>query len=367
MKRTKLMSRLFSENCDQQFKEKVLAAIDEAHENGESDIKCEDCDLHFADVDGDVIVEDQENDNEVTRFSENPEDENDLVMEAVDVDKELDETQEMSEAEGAAEAAEDENPENDIEKEDEEELPEEESEEEVEVEEEKEFSEGLEGSPSIEIHVLNGPDGDHAEDIVEDFQCDVYNGIDDEEKSGTKEFSLRFKNFSLSKARKYVKLFSELLSPIDDIVESANVDEDIDVKVNENGELKVMSLKYGQKGVRIYSDIDAVEVVATPSEEPKEDEKGEVVTDPVGIPKVEKTFSEGGSENPKVTVTVEGLEPASVASLLTPVGKSSDDVRPSDDVEPKVDPNEENSEYSRKFSNVSSKKSCNPLLFVEIK
>lgn len=366
MKRTKLMSRLFSEDCDQQFKEKVLAAIDEAHENGESDIKCEDCDLHFADVDGDVIVEDQENDNEVTRFSENPEDENDLVMEAVDVDKELDENQEMNEAEGAAAAAEEENPENDIESEDEKDLPEE-SEENHEEEEEKEFSEGLDKSPSIEIHVLNGPDGDHAEDIVEDFQCDVYNGIDDEEKSGTKEFSLRFKNFSMSKARKYVKLFSELLSPIDDIVDSANVDEDIDVKVNEDGELKVMSLKYGKKGVRIYSDMDAVEVVPTPAEEPKKEEEGEVVTDPVGIPKVEKTFSEGGNEDPKVTVTVEGLEPASVASLLTPVGKSSDDVRPSDDVEPKVDPNEEGNEYSRKFSSVSSKKSCNPLLFVEIK
>jgi len=83
MKNTKLMTRLFSEHAeDQEFKEKVADKIAEAKEKGSAELKEGDDDLVLsASEDGsEVIINDQVND-EVTAVKDNPEDEDDILME----------------------------------------------------------------------------------------------------------------------------------------------------------------------------------------------------------------------------------------------------------------------------------------------
>jgi flagellar biosynthesis GTPase FlhF len=210
MKNTRFMSKLFS---DVDYQEKIIAKIDEAHENGSASLEEDGENLQFADVEGDIIVEDKTDGmSEVTRISPNPDDDNDFIVTAVDVPAE--------------------------------ETPAENPEEKTVV-----ASDNL---SSIEISRIPGPDGDKADDIIDDLEIEVKTGVEDEEKSGTNTYSLKFKNYSKKRAQMFAKLFSECAECFDKVVESANVDEDVQVKF-EDGKMKVMSVTFG-KPVRTFSE-----------------------------------------------------------------------------------------------------------------
>lgn len=208
------MSKLFS---DADYQEKINAKIDEAKENGSASLEEDGENLQFADVEGDIIVEDKTDGmSEVTRISPNPDDDNDFVVTAVDVPEET-----------PAE------------------------------EETKVASDNL---SSIEITRIPGPDGD-ADDIVDDLEIEVETGIQDETKSGTNTYSLKFKNYSKKRAQMFAKIFSHCAECFDEVVKSANVDEDVQVKF-EDGKMKVMSVTFGTPA-RTFSE---------PEEEPEEPE-----------------------------------------------------------------------------------------------
>jgi len=87
MKKTRFMSKLFS---DADYQEKINAKIDEAKANGSASLEEDGENLQFADVEGDIIVEDKTDGmSEVTRISPNPDDDNDFIVTAVDVPAEL--------------------------------------------------------------------------------------------------------------------------------------------------------------------------------------------------------------------------------------------------------------------------------------
>lgn len=202
------MSKLFS---DADYQEKINAKIDEAHENGSASLEEDGENLQFADVEGDIIVEDKTDGmSEVTRISPNPDDDNDFIVTAVDVPAEFsDENPEVTTEENV---------------------------------EEKVVTES-DNLASIEISRIPGPDGD-ADDIVDDLEIEVETGINDEEKSGTNTYSLKFKNYSKKRAQMFAKIFSHCADCFDEVVKSANVDEDVQVKF-EDGKMKVMSVTFG--------------------------------------------------------------------------------------------------------------------------
>lgn len=238
MRKTRLMSKLYSETPDVELQNKVLAKIEEAHANGSSTLDEDGEKLQFADVDGDIIVEDQTDGmTEVTRISQNPDDENDLVMSAVDVPAEEPTPAPVEPEPAPAEP----------------------------TPETKNESENL---ASVEISRIPGPDGETAEDIVDNLEIKVGEGIDDAEKSGTNQYSLKFKHYSKSKAEKVAKLFSACADCIDKVVESANVDEDVQVKF-EGEQMKIMSIRIG-KPVRTFS---IPEEPAEPAADPKDEIK----------------------------------------------------------------------------------------------
>lgn len=63
---TNLMDRIFSDSTPEEFKDKVSEKIDEAKANGSAELKDGDTHLSFAESNGDVVIEDKKNDNEVT-------------------------------------------------------------------------------------------------------------------------------------------------------------------------------------------------------------------------------------------------------------------------------------------------------------
>jgi hypothetical protein len=435
------MSKLFSAETPEEYKEKIQSKMDEAHENGCATLDEDGEKLQFADVDGDIIVEDQTDGmNEVTRISQNPENENDFIMSEVEIPAET--SEEVTE-ETVTEPV---------------------------VEETVTESDNLE---SIEIKRIPGPDGAKADDIVEDLDIEVKTGIENEEKSGTDTYSFKFKNFSQKKAQIIAKIFAHCADCIDDVVKSANVDEDVQVKFDD-GQMKIMSVTFG-KPVRTFSmpeeetaeektadltevidaanklvDLaeggitkenadevktlaeevigkaeavendevslksiksmcskfseeaaavaDAEEVVETPTEETvvetpadetpaEETTVEETVTESNANPQVKqceetgKWYIEEDPEkklydtqeeanevaarmfsDPKVTVTIEDLEPASVSELLG--GPKAEEET---ELEPAVDPNE-GLTNGRHFSMTATgeKKYDNPLLFTEI-
>lgn len=421
--RTKLMSKLMSDEIAPELKQKFLDKCEECHQNGSATLDEDDELLQFADVDSDVIVEDQMNDNEVTRVSENPEDENDLQLSAVEIPEE-----EPTE------------------------VPTEEP-----TEEPKNFSEP-ELLESITIERIKGEDGEKADDIVEDLKIDVEEGIEDKEKAGI--FSLKFKNYSKSKAQIVAKIFSAAIDSVEKVVKDAKIDEDVQVKFDKKDEMKIMSLHYGA-GAKTFSegeDEDVTEVIdlanelaekaenidaenaeeiksaaealiekcesceaegmslkavktlckgfadsaaevldqeptqepteeptAEPTEEPTEAPTEEVKTESEHVhqcPETKKWFVDGDEtpydteeeanahaavrefSEPKVVLTIEDLEPASVSTLLNPEAKHEDEFPAEAEEEPKVNPNE--GFQGRQFSMTTPKKSCNPLLFTEI-
>lgn len=420
------MSKLFSQDCSNEYREKILAKVDEAHENGCATFEEDGEVLQFAEVDGDIIIEDQSAEPmEVTKLSANPEDENDLIATAVEIPAE--------------------------------EVPADE-----EVRTESDADSKL--VSSIEINRIPGPDGD-ADDLVDDLTIDIEEGIESKEKSGT--FSIRFKNVSEKYARAFAKVFSAMESELDKIVDSANVDEDVEVKFEGEGKMKVMSITVRKSApVRTFSDGSEDEIPADEAEEKKQFEEGfkegeefeegkesaelheeqkeqsdeqpaeESTEDPTEEPEVdvtsvldsanelvelvgegvtkenaaevkekaeailvqaEKLESNGAKmgalkamcnkyseecaacldaaeevveeekefsdSDPKITLTVENLEPASVSQLLKPAGFEPE-VEKEPDYAPVVDPNSE--EQGRQFS-LKSSASVNPYLRTEIK
>lgn len=429
------MSKLFSQECSEEYREKILDKVDEAKENGVATLEEGDEVLQFAEVEGNVIIEDQSAEPyEVTKVSENPEDENDLVLTAVDIPLE------------------------------------------EEVHTESDTDDDSKLVSSIEIKRIPGPDGE-ADDIVEDLEIQIEEGIEDKEKSGT--FSIRFKNVSEKYARAFAKVFSAMESEFDKVVDAADVDEDVEVKFVGEDKMKVMSITIGKvKTSRTFSESgdeseekeeteeksefeegfeEGVEYEKGKQAEEVDENKGEseethteseteetaeetseesteiddaseeqmdvtTVLDAAndlaelaadGITKenaeeiktkaeeiliqAEKLESEGAKmgalkamcnryseecaqcldaeateevteeekefSDPKVTLTIENLEPASVSSLLRPAG--ADPVEEVSETEPIVDPNAE--EQGRQFSLKSNKTSVNPYLTTEIK
>lgn len=221
------MSKLFSADTPEEYKEKVFEAIDEAKENGSATLETDGDLLQFADVDGDIIIEDQTDDiNEVTRASENAEDPNDVILSAVEIPEEGEPSEEPTEAPTEETKVESNNLDD------------------FKVDRiEGKNGKDAENLQSITITRIPGKDGD-ADDIVEDLEITVDEGINDESKSGTDTYSLKFKNYSLNRAKVFAKIFSEMASPIQKIVDEANVDENVEVKFK-GDQLKVMSLKVG--------------------------------------------------------------------------------------------------------------------------
>lgn len=414
------MSKLFSQDCSDEYREKILAKVDEAHENGCATFEEDGEVLQFAEVEGDIIIEDQSAEPiEVTKLSANPEDENDLIATAVEIPAEDDEV-----------------------------LAEEE------VRTESDADSKL--VSSIEINRIPGPNGSTANDIVDDLEILIEEGIENKEKSGT--FSIKFKNVSEKYARAFAKVFSAMESELDKIVDSANVDEDVEVKFEGEDKLKVMSITVGKSApTRTFSEVPEDETPTEKAEEKESFEEGfkegeefeegkeseelhedqkeesdedvdvtsvldsanelvelvgegvtkenasevkekaesilvqaekleskgakmgalkamcnkyseecaacmdaeEVPTDDAMV-EDEKQFSDS---DPKITLTVENLEPASVSQLLKPVGFEPEPEK-EPDYAPVVDPNAE--EQGRHFS-LTAKTSVNPYLRTEIK
>lgn len=207
------MSKLFSEDCSKEFQEKVFDKIDEALENGSSTLNEGDEVYQFAELDGDVVIEDQtDGANEVTRASIDENDPTNYALSEVEIPAE----------EPTAEPTEEPTAETKVESEEE---PTEEPTVAPEVEKE---------SITIERPASMSVDGEDDE-IVDEDVIDVQS-----EEDGNAEFSLKFKNFSKKRIDKYVKIFSKVVKTADEVVASANINTDIKVKF-ENGEMKFFS------------------------------------------------------------------------------------------------------------------------------
>jgi hypothetical protein len=91
-RKTWVMNQLFNPNADAEFVKNFSASIEEARTKGFSVAHLGENNkrtLNFAEVDGDVIVEDTEN-GEVTKVSDNPNKENDLQVEAIKTESDTD-------------------------------------------------------------------------------------------------------------------------------------------------------------------------------------------------------------------------------------------------------------------------------------
>lgn len=63
---TELMNKIFSDSTPDEFKNKISEKIEEAKTEGSAELSEGDTKLKFAEVNGDVVIEDKSNDNEVT-------------------------------------------------------------------------------------------------------------------------------------------------------------------------------------------------------------------------------------------------------------------------------------------------------------
>lgn len=179
MNQTKLMSKLFSDSTPAEFKGKITEKIEEAKKNGSSELVEGDESLQFADLGDSVIVEDQANGNEVTRISDNPEKEDDLVMEAVDMsDAPLTEEEKEQYNEGFKAGEQFEEGKQD------------------QMEKSEGFSDESKTLPDAKVELQEGADGAHITGTIPEIEVKVEQGITDAEKAGVKNYSLRLKNFS---------------------------------------------------------------------------------------------------------------------------------------------------------------------------
>lgn len=179
MNQTKLMSKLFSDSTPTEFKEKIAEKIEEAKKNGSSELVEGDESLQFADLGDSVIVEDQANGNEVTRISDNPEKEDDLVMEAVDMSEApLTEEEKEQYNEGFKAGEQFEEGKQD------------------QLEKSEGFSDDSKTLPDAKVELQEGADGTHITGTIPEIEVKIEQGITDAEKAGVKNYSLRLKNFS---------------------------------------------------------------------------------------------------------------------------------------------------------------------------
>jgi hypothetical protein len=360
MKKTRLMSKLFSDSTPEEYKEVIAEKVDEAMTEGEASYTDEDGeDLVFQKVDDDVMVADHTNGDdevEITKVSTNPEDENDLVMEPVETevveDKQTPEGGETEITTATESKTEDPIklcPETHmfyIEGKEDKYPTYEEAKKALEGTKETKTESEDQNLKSVQINVLPGEGTEPEADLVDDLEVEI-----DPDVVGTQRYSLRFKNFSEKKARMIAKLFAESAKAL---VEACNCDVDEDVKVDFKGDkMKVMSVTIGKKS-RTFSEAEEDE----PKDEPTAEPTAEPTDEPTAEPKDEtKTESE---TDPKVTVTIENLEPASVGDLL-----NAGHLVKMEDTEHMVNPND--SDFTPKqFSLNDRKQSINPLLTTEM-
>lgn len=387
------MSKMFSETTPDEYKEMIAQAVDTAKAEGEAKVVDEVTgdELLLSAVDGDVVVEDKYNDGvEKTLITSNPDDENDLVLTAVE-EKNPDGTVTTGTVETKTES-EDQN------------------------------------LKSVEIEVLPGKGEEPEADLVDNLRIEV-----DPDVEGTQRYSMNFKNFSEKKAKMIAKLFSECKSAIEEMC-NCDVAEDVQVKFK-GDKMKCFSLTIG-KDARTFSEEEepteepTAEPTSEPTEEPTEAPTEEPTTEPTAEPEVKteeevveegdaltdkvneegitkenadeirtkaddliidaekvecyskksmkafktlmKVYSDKAAEvkgDPKVTVTIENLEPATVADLL---GGPEKEEEPKTDVEPKVNPNDNSFSGPRSFSlkdrmtKKGESESINPYLTTEI-
>lgn len=69
---TELMDKIFSDSTSDEFKNQVSDKIEEAKANGSAELKDGDNHLSFAEADGEVLIEDKKNGNEVTKAIDSP-------------------------------------------------------------------------------------------------------------------------------------------------------------------------------------------------------------------------------------------------------------------------------------------------------
>lgn len=162
MKRTNLMSKLFSDDTPDEFKKKVSDKIQEAKETGSAELIEEGEELQFASVEDSVIIEDKVAD-EVTKVEDNPEDENDLLLEKVDIEEDEDDE-----------------------------------------DDEKDFSDSLE---DVEVEKVSGKDGTAISNTVPEVEITITEGVDDKERSGTgtgRNFSIKLRNYSAKETQEII-------------------------------------------------------------------------------------------------------------------------------------------------------------------
>lgn len=178
MKRTNLMSKLFSDDTPDEFKKKVSDKIQEAKETGSAELIEEGEELQFASVDDSVIIEDRVAD-EVTKVEDNPEDEDDLLLEKVDIEEDEDD--------------------------------------------EKDFSDSLK---DVEVEKVSGKDGTAISNTVPEVEITITEGVDDKEGSGTgtgRNFSIKLRNYSAKETQ-------EIISGLRKFADTPKEEEEKDLK-----------------------------------------------------------------------------------------------------------------------------------------
>jgi len=153
---TKLMLKLFSESTSEEFKNSIDDKITEATEKGSASLKTEEDDLQFTNVGDKVLIEDKVN-KELTSV-DNPESDEDLKLEAVDITKKESVSQ-----------------------------------------------------PDVDVKVAEGEDGDHESGTVPEVKIEVMEGIGNAEKAGVKgkSFSITLSNATPSQIASTLKAFSD--------------------------------------------------------------------------------------------------------------------------------------------------------------
>jgi uncharacterized protein YciW len=212
------MDKLFSEE-NEELRTQVADKVEEAKQNGSSELITDDENLQFADTGDGIVVEDQANNNEVTMMKENEAGDG-YDMEAIDVTAETKSNSDEDElnekmttleenVNEVADAAEDMTETKDKEmakavKEmsqklfsDIEDL--EKEHEDVNFEEVKEkcnkyaeMAEEILNGPDVKTEVVEGKDGKHITDSQPEVKVEVSTGVNDAEKAGLKNFSLTF-------------------------------------------------------------------------------------------------------------------------------------------------------------------------------
>jgi len=153
-KTTRFMSRMFSDDTPDYEKQEVIDKIEEAKENGSATLIDGENNLEFTAVDDSTVLVNDNDTGEVTKVTENPEDEDDLELEKVESKSYNRRSSRRSRRYYSS----------------------------------NEYPDSL---PDAEVEIPEGEDGDHIEDTVPEIEVSVDTGITDPEKAGMKTYSLR--------------------------------------------------------------------------------------------------------------------------------------------------------------------------------